>query len=246
MTKARTEAQKRRDRKARMEAAGLPGLAPVPKRELRGKARMTELKAMEIEKDADVPALEARCRHAGIEVITVPPRPENAEDDTREARKQRHRAQLDRSAQLRDMRAQWRGCEAGRALASVVQAEGLRAVLWDSIQHMRRTVLAYDRALGAPNRHAACLRIMLPTETMQADATTPAADPRTDEERYHQAINAWMAMHGWLGHVDARAASIALRTVVEDLPCRDPAALVRALHCVADGIAGRKVQYIGA
>ncbi|MGN7867774.1 hypothetical protein [Paracoccus sp. 22332] len=246
MTKARTEAQKRRDRKARMEAAGLPGLAPIPRRADQGKARMEQIKAEAFERDADVPALEARCRQMGIPVIVVPEKPSDPDEDTREARKARHQARLARSAQLRDMRAVWLGCSAGRAIASVARDEGTRKNLWDAAQHMRRTVLAYDRALGAPNRHATCLRIMLPTETLQADATTPATDPRTDEERYHQAVNAWMAMHGWLGHVDARAASIALRTVVEDQPCRDPAALVRALHCVADGIAGRKVQYRGA
>lgn len=250
MTKANRARKKLADKRRRaMASAGLPGLpelAPIPKRELQGKARMTELKAMEIEKDADVPALEARCRQLGIEVITVPKRPENSEDDTKEARKARHAARLARSAQLRDMRAVWLGCEAGRALASTVKDEGTRASLWNAIQHMRRTVLSYDRALGAPNRHATCLRIMLPTETMQADASTPPIDVRTEDEKYRQAISGWTAMHGWLGYVEGRAASIALRTVIEDQPCKDAGAMVRALHCVADGIAGRKVMYRGA
>lgn len=247
MTKARTNAKKLADKRRRSLAdAGLPDLAPIPKPKLRGKARETELRHMQFEKDADVPALEARCRHAGLAVIKVPEKPERPEDDTKDARAMRRKALLARSAQLRDMRAQWRGCEAGRALASEVKEEGLRTQLWDAIQHMRRTVLAYDRALGAPNRHATCLRIMLPSETMEANAATPAIDVRTDEEKYRQAISGWMGMHGWLGYVEGRAASVTLRTVIEDQPCRDPKALVRALHCVADGIAGRKVQYRGA
>lgn len=250
MTKANRARKKLAEKRRRALAdAGLPDLpqiAPIQKRKARGRERMTELQEMAIEKDADVPALEARCRQLGIPVITVPEKPKDPDEDTKEARKARHAARLARTAQLRDMRAVWLGCEAGRAMVSVVKDEGTRKALWDAIQHIRRTVIAYDRALGAPNRHATCLRIMLPTETMQADASTPPIDVRTDEEKYRQAISGWMAMHGYLGHVEGRAASITLRTVVEDQTCRDADAMVRALHCVADGIAGRKVMYRGA
>lgn len=241
MTKARTEAQKRRDRKARHDR--LPDVAPIPKRKARGSERMTDIADEAAQRDLDVPALVARLRQSGIPMIVVPERPDNAEDDTRDKRKARHEARLARSAQLRDMRAQWRGCNAGRAMASVVTGERDRAEMWSAILHMRRVQLAYDRALQAPARHPECLRIMLPLDEMTADATTPPPDLRTDDERYTQAIAAWMRVQGWLGHADKGAAGLCKRVVVDDERCPDARLMVAALRCVADGLAGRRITY---
>lgn len=173
---------------------------------------------IKIENDADIPALQARCRQRGREIT---------------------------EAELRDAKAPWHGCEAGRAMAGAVEDDKTRTALWDAIQQMRRIVLSYDRALGAPNRHAECLRLMLPTEPMEADAETPPRDERTEEDRYRQAIASWTQMHGWLGYVEGYAASVALRTVVDDQRCADPSALIRALHTVHDGMSGRKIVYRG-
>lgn len=216
MTKARTEAQKRRDRKARIDAAGLPALPSIKKRKARGRERMKDIQT---EADADIPAYAARCRHNGMPV---------------------------NDATIRAAKAEWMGCNAGKAMASVVQGEAERKELWGAIHHMRKVQLAYDRAIGAPSRHAQCLRIMLPLEALHADATTPPADLRTDEDKHRQAVSAWMQLQGWLGCADAVSSSICKRVVIDDERCPDAAAMVKALHCVADGVAGRRIVYRGA
>lgn len=216
MTKARTKSQKLANRRRSANAgAGIPDLAPIPKRVKQHRAGG---KFARPDVDESIPALQARCRAAG-----------------------RDRTEAD----MREMKAQWQGCEAGRAMAGAVADEAVRTVLWDAIQGIRRIVLAYDRALGAPNRHATCLRLMLPPETMEADSSTPPADQRSEDERYRQAVSGWMAMHGWLGHVEASAASVTLRSVVDDQRCTDVGAMIRALHCVSEGMAGRKITYRG-
>lgn len=229
MTKARTKGQKIAEKKAR---AGLPELEPVPRKKRRGKARMGDIGPKEA---GDVQTLETRARHAGQAIVRVDP----AEQDKAKRRVQR---QI-RADQLRDMRAPWRGCEAGRSMASVVTDEKARAVLWGAIQHMRRVQANYDRSIGAPNRHAQCLRLLLPLDEMTADASTPPIDLRTDEDKRRQAVSAWMAMQGWLGYTGKDAASICKATVIDDDRCADAASLVVALHCVADGISGRRMVY---
>lgn len=199
-----------------MNDAALPGLAPVRRRAKQGKARMKEIA---MEQDADIPALVARCRQSG---------------------------QPASEAGLRAAKAEWMGCNAGRAMASVAETEAERKELWAAIHHMRRVQLAYDRAIGAPNRHAQCLRIMLPLEALHADAATPPADLRTDEERHRQAVSAWMQLQGWLGYADKQAAGLCKRVVIDDERCPNPAAMVKALHCVADGVAGRRIVYRGS
>ena len=80
------------------------------------------------------------------------------------------------------------GCSVGRLILS--EPEQRRPDLWNATQHARATQLAYDRAIGAPNRHATCLRILAPSEAMHADASSPAPDYRTDDDKYRQAISA--------------------------------------------------------
>lgn len=212
-----TRAKTKAQRRAdkRRARMALPELAPIPRRAMQGKARMRQIKD---KKDASIPALEVRCRQAG-------------KSAGQEA--------------IREMKAQWNGCNAGKAMASIVQYERDRGELWDAIQHMRRAFVAYDSAIGAPRRHATCLRLLAPSETMEADAETPPADDRTEQEKYDAAIAGMMAVEGWLGHVEARAASICKRVVVDDEHCTDPYSLIRALWCIADGMAGRRVIYRG-
>lgn len=148
-------------------------------------------------------------------------------------------------ANLRDMRAPWWGCNAGRAMADAVQNEAERAELWGAICHMRRAVTAYDAAIGAPSRHAECLRLLIPVDAMDADATTPPLDERTLLEKQDDAYAGIMRLEGWLGMADRPAASEAKRVVWDDATVSDPAGMIAALRCVADGILGRQVVYRG-
>ena len=213
--KARTKARKLADKRRRITDAGLPELAPIASRKIRGRARMKQIKA---ENDADTPVLAARCRQAGKPIT---------------------------EATMREAKAQWNGCNAGRAMAAQVSGEIERAELWDAIQHMRKVQAAFDRAIGAPNRHAQCLRLLLPNEAMEADAATPPKDDRTDGEKYTQAVSALMSLEGWLGYVESDASSVCKRCVIDDATCMDAEAMVRALRCVSDGIKGRKMAYRG-
>lgn len=196
--------------KRRRQFGELPEVAPIPKRKARGDRRMSEIRH---EADESIPAYQARLRQMG---------------------------KTSTEANMREAKAQWQGCEAGKAMSAHINAEQERATLWDAIQHMRKVYLAYDRAMGAPPRHAQCLRIMLPLEAMEADAASPPLDDRTDEEKQRQAEAAKQALRGWLSNVEPRSAMVCLSTVIDDMRCVDPAAMVRALHCVADGMAGRK------
>lgn len=137
------------------------------------------------------------------------------------------------------------GCAVGRALLLDNLAGCERADLWGAVKHMRRVWLAYDRALGAPNRHPQCLRILAPVDRLEATASDPAPDDRPEAERYRSAINAWMAVQGWLGFADGTARSACIAAVVDDTDPTDWAGIKLALACVADGIAGRKVMYRG-
>jgi hypothetical protein len=133
------------------------------------------------------------------------------------------------------------GCTVGRAIMAGDKAE--RPDLWEAVKHMRRVWIAYDRAIGAPSRHAKCLAILAPTEAMTADASSPAPDLRSEEDRYRQAISAYMALRGWLGYVEGAAQSAIIRVVVDepDDRVRDWPTVRRALLCVVDGIKGRRI-----
>jgi hypothetical protein len=213
-----SEAAKRRRKRAQREFAaqnaGLPGLAPSKKREPNGCFRERIRQQGHDEPDARIEALTARVRHMGHKMG---------------------------KAELIEAAKPWHGCEAGRAMAAHVPVAADRETLWQAIQHMRRVWVAYDRAMGAPNRHAQCLRIMLPAEEFHADADAAPRDDRTDEEKQAGAIRARATVAEWLKGVEARAVAVALSVVIDDKPCRDADALVRALWCVADGNAGRRV-----
>ena len=223
MTKARTQAQRRRDKKAAKVTDGFD-IAPVKRRAAQGRERMDQI-------EADRPAMAARARQSGVDLA----KPENcATRDDRAAARERL------GKQMRELRAPWNGCNAGRAMASIVKADTSRQDLWTAIQHMRRVQAAYDRSIGAPNRHAQCLRLLAPVDAMEADATSPPLDTRSDEDRARQAVAAWRQVQGWLDHAKD-AAGMCKRVVIDDDTCRDASAMVRALHCVVDGIKGRKI-----
>lgn len=137
------------------------------------------------------------------------------------------------------------GCEVGIGLLLDNLGACERADLWGAVKHMRRVWLAYDRALGAPNRHPQCLRILAPVDRMEATASDPAPDDRPEAERYRSAIASYMAVQGWLGFADGRARSACIAAVVDDASVSDWTGVKLALACVADGIAGRKVMYRG-
>ncbi|MEI4473557.1 hypothetical protein [Frigidibacter sp. MR17.24] len=173
------------------------------------------------ERDPSIKALQVRCRKMGKEIS---------------------------AGAIRDMRAPWNGCKAGRAMAIMVTSADERLELWDAIQHMRRVQLSYDRAIGAPSRHAVCMRLLLPIDALEADAETPPQDERSDEEKDREAVSAWMRVRGWLGYTDTASMNCAIQTVIDDETVLDLAAargLISALRCVSDGLTGRRMIYRG-
>lgn len=148
-------------------------------------------------------------------------------------------------ASIRNVRAPWWGCHAGRVIAEASMSEDERAALWDAICSMRRIVTAHDIAIGVPRRHAVCLRLLAPVDELSADAETPPKDERSEEEKARAATRNLMQLEGWLGYTDKRAASEAKRVVVDDMSCLDPDGLLSALRCVSDGLKGKVPKYRG-
>lgn len=142
---------------------------------------------------------------------------------------------------LRDARAPWYGCAAGQAMASAASDHNDRLRLWDAITHMRRTVAAYDAAIGAPRRHAVCMNILTPSEPMQADAASPAPDMRDDATKARQAVSAYMRLQGALD-IDKASGSVAKAVVIDDAPCKSPALLIAALSRVSNLISGNQIS----
>lgn len=148
-------------------------------------------------------------------------------------------------ANIREMRAPWWGCAAGRTIGQAVMADNERQDLWAAIVHMRRVITAHDAAYKKPRRHAVCLRLLAPVDEMSATAETPPADLRSDEDRQRQADAALMKIDTWLGYADKPAMGEAKRVVWNDAICVDPEGLIVALRCVSDGLKGKRMQYRG-
>lgn len=142
------------------------------------------------------------------------------------------------SSKWRDMRDPWWGCEAGGAMALAVPDRHDRLVLWDAICHMRRVITAFDRVIGAPSRHAQCLRLLLPLDELSADASSPPLDERTDEERQDAAVRDLQWLEEWMGRAGEAAQLEACRVVWDDQPARNVEAMLRALWNISDGICG--------
>lgn len=131
------------------------------------------------------------------------------------------------------------GCAVGRALLQEDMPRDHRADLWQAVQHIRRVWVAYDHAIGAPNRHAQCLRILAPTEAMTTESVT--FDDRPQEERDRSAVSAFMSVQGWLGYVDNAARSATIIAVVDDAGLPNWPGIKRALECVNEGIKGMRI-----
>jgi hypothetical protein len=148
---------------------------------------------------------------------------------------------------LARMAAQRMGCEAGKAIDAAPMPEPAKAELFAAVQHIRKVWLAYDRAIGAPSRHAKVARILAPSDKMEATASSPALDMRDDATKQRQAVSAMMQVETWLGYSDAQSVqAVKLYCLDEpDVPVRNVGAFIIGLSCVADGIAGRKIVYRG-
>lgn len=142
---------------------------------------------------------------------------------------------------LRDARAPWYGCNAGKAMASATAAHNDRLRLWDAITHMRRVTAAYDAAIGAPRRHAVCMNLLTPPEPMEATAESPPPDTRTDADKSRQAVSAYMRLQGALDHEKA-SGSVAKAVVIDDHECKSPALLIAALSRVSNLISGKQIS----
>ncbi len=164
-------------------------------------------------RDPSIETLKTRCRHMGKSIT---------------------------NANLRDQRAPWWGCYAGRVIGDAMLAEHERQELWGAITHMRKVITAYDAAIGAPRRHAVCLRLLSPTDAMHADASSPAVDDRDPVTKQRQSTSALMVLETWLGQGDKIAAGMAKRVVWDDQICQDHAGLIDALRNVAWGMKGKK------
>ena len=130
------------------------------------------------------------------------------------------------------------GCEAGIALLADDISADERADLWRAITHIRRTWVAYGRAIGAPNRYAQCLRILLPAERFEVSASSPAFDSRPQEDRDRSAVAAYMRTQGWLMRGSARDLQACIGCVVDDQPGHDWQAVKRALSLVSTALRG--------
>ena len=140
------------------------------------------------------------------------------------------------ASKWREMRDPWWGCEAGGAMAKAVPKLEDRKALWDAICYMRRAAVAFDAVIGAPQRHAQCLRLLLPTEKIEVDGETPESDDRTDEEREDDAVRAIQWVQELTGRAGPDAAGEAMRAVLDDQRPRDVVAVIKALRQVSYGI----------
>lgn len=176
----------------------------------RPKQGKARMAEIKVERDPQIDMLKARCRRWG--------RP---------------------SSEWREMRDQWWGCEAGATIARQIPDHRTRQAFWEAIQHVRAAYVAFDRAIGAPNRHAQCLRLLLPLEELHADSTTPPIDERSDEQKQDQAVEALQRVQERLARSGPGPCAEALRVILEDDACRSPSALIAALEHVVDMRAGR-------
>ena len=136
-------------------------------------------------------------------------------------------------------RSQMAGCEAGKALLSDQGAKEDRAALWQAVTHIRRVWVAYGRAIGAPNRYAQCLRVLLPTEQFEVSAAS-SYDDRPQEDKDRAAVSAYMQTHGWLMRGHARDMQACIGCVVDDQPGHDWQSVKRALYLVSNGMSGAR------
>ena len=217
MTKARTNAQKLAEKRRRALADAAPmGLPELAPIPRHEKNGQPSRRGKP--RSADVETLKSRCIQMGKSITP---------------------------ANIREMRAPWWGCTAGRTIGQMVMQDQERQALWDAIIHMRRVRTAFDASKGVPRRHAVCLRLLAPVDEMHADAETPPPDLRTDVEKVREAESRMIQLETWLGYTDKMAMGEAKRVVWDDAICTDPEGLIAALRCVSDGLNRRKMKYRG-
>jgi hypothetical protein len=126
----------------------------------------------------------------------------------------------------------------------LTEAERHHPDLWNAVKHARQTQERFDRAIGAPPRHAKVASILAPVSAMEADASSPALDLRTPEERVRQDTAAQMRMEGWISHCDSAAVSAFKHAVLNapNDPIRDWTGVLNCLWCIVEGLAGQKVS----
>lgn len=166
-------------------------------------------------------------------------KPEDARKTVIDARL-RHAKLPDTPENRKAMADPMQGCAVGRALIAEPLGRDERALLWQAVIAARKAVTGFDRAIGAPDRHAQCLRILVPVDAMSADASSPAMDTRSPEQKYHQAIAAAMRIEQWAGHADRAAQTAFKRHVIDepDAPIRGWPGVLSCLRCIAEGLMG--------
>ena len=163
-------------------------------------------------------------------------RPQEARDPQAEMLKARCRRWGMPTSKWREMRDPWWGCEAGGAMALVTPKLAERKALWDAICFMRRAAIAFDRVIGAPQRHAQCLRLLLPIPPTETDGDAPAPDLRTDEQREDAAVRAMQWMQELLGRAGPHARAEAEAAVLDDRKPRDVEAMIVGLRHISYGV----------
>ena len=218
MTSRAERERKRKAAQAIKRAISLGGGASVPQKP-QGRDRSHTHKP----EDARRPVLQARCRIAGIDAT---PEAMQAAVDPR------------------------MGCAVGRMIEAMHpkgKHDDERPDLWQAVHHIRRVWMAYDKACGAPARHAQCLRILTNGEAFEASSAP--VDDRPQEDRDRSAVAAWMALQGWLAYVDAPAKQAAIICIVDEAECarvHNWPGVLRALRCVVEGIKGQRITYRGS
>lgn len=136
------------------------------------------------------------------------------------------------------------GCAVGRAIIAAKLPQQESNALWQAVGHARKAYVTFDRAIGAPNRHAQCLRILQPVDAMQADAASPETDTRSAEERYRQSVSCQMRVVQWIGHCDNPAQQAFLRAVIDepDMEAKDWPGILACLRCICEGLDGKPVK----
>lgn len=133
------------------------------------------------------------------------------------------------------------GCEVGLSLLADRLQPDERAALWEAVCHIRRVYVAYGKAIGAPDRYAQCLRILLPATQFEIRADSAPRDDRPQADRDIAAVSAFMRVQGWLMRGSAADLSACVAAVVDlpdGEPVRDWPAVKRALGLVSAGLRG--------
>lgn len=173
---AYSRAQKRKAKKAKANAFGLPELAATPKRDKSG------CFVERTRQQADDPAprevvLKGRCRMLGLEI-------------TKE-----NMALVDTTL-LSD--------PAGAVIYLSTDDTVLRAKLWKTFSDMDRADEVYHRRILGKSRHAKCGKIEFYPERISSE-NAPARDDRDDDTKDRDAVNGFMYWRGLAQGLGARA-----------------------------------------